>query len=104
MDAATAIAIAAPNAVAATAIVLGWLQHRGRLDQDRRLIDLDNVRDVLDEAALALHRVAYVLDDVRSYLLQYGGASFFKTDDGTMTYKKLGASGGSGDRGETLPS
>jgi hypothetical protein len=87
------VAIIVPGVVAVAAILATWHQHlRGRT-HERELADLANVRDVLDEAAVALHRVAYVLDDVRSYLTQYGGVSFFKTDNGTTTYELLGSQG-----------
>lgn len=61
MDAGTVIAIAVPNVVTATAIVVGWKQNGRVLRQSRRLSDLENVRTVLDEAAVALHRTAYAL-------------------------------------------
>jgi hypothetical protein len=66
VDTATAIAIAAPNAVAATAIIVGWLQHGRGLNQAQRLIDLGEVRGVLDESAVLLHRMALVLDELRA--------------------------------------
>ena len=87
----TAITIAAivvPALVAGAAIVFGWLQHRGRAEQDRRLVDLENVRTVLDEAAIALHQVAYVLDDVRSFGA-HGGVSFRQTAEGDEAFTKL---------------
>jgi len=34
-----------------------------------------------------------VLDDVRSYLTQFGGVSFFKTEKGTEAYELLGEHG-----------
>jgi hypothetical protein len=92
----TAITIAAiviPALVAGAAIVFGWLQHRGRAEQDRGLVDLENVRTVLDEAAIALHQVAYVLDDVRSFLAQHGGVSVRQTDEGNEAFTKLGRLG-----------
>ena len=76
MDAVAIIAVIASNLVAGLAVYFGARQHRDRLKLDRRLHDLDNVRGVLDEAAVELHRVAYALDDVRSYLGRYGGTTF----------------------------
>jgi hypothetical protein len=89
-------AVAVSGGVAITAVLAGWFQHRRAVRHDRQLADLENVRMILDEAAVALHRAAYSLDDIRAFLTQYGGVSFFKTDDGTTLYKKLG------EHGETL--
>jgi hypothetical protein len=88
MDAETVLAIVAPSAVAITAIVFGWKQHQGSLQQQRKLADLENVRGVLDDAAALLHRVAYVLDDVRVGLIQYG-SGFFKAESRVETYMEL---------------
>ena len=86
-------AVVFPSAVAALAIVAGWHQHLRGLKLQRGFNDLDNVRGVLEAAAVALHEVAYCLDDVRSYLTQHGGVAFFKTDEGADTYKHLGGHG-----------
>jgi hypothetical protein len=88
MDVETAIAIVAPSAVAITAIIVGWKQHEGTVAQQRQLADLDNVRGVLDDAAALLHRVAYVLEEVRVGLSAYGGG-FFKDEQRVETYRKL---------------
>ena len=40
-----------------------------QLEHERRMADLAAVRDVVEEGAVHLHRVAYVLDDVRSHLM-----------------------------------
>jgi hypothetical protein len=87
------IAIIVSGAVALAAIAATWHQHFRALGHERELADLDNVRDILDEAAVALHETAYLLDDVRSFLTQHGGVSFFKTEDGTATCKALGVRG-----------
>jgi hypothetical protein len=103
VDAATAIAIAAPNAVAATAIIVGWLQHGKALetqreladagfDNQRNLADLDNVRIALDDAAVTLNRVAYALDSVRLNLTQFG-AGFLEEAQGAATYDELKVAG-----------
>jgi hypothetical protein len=71
VETATAIAVSAPNAVAATVVLAGWLElatvleaqrrwPNAGFDHRRRLADLDHVRMVID-----LHRVAYPLDSVR---------------------------------------
>jgi hypothetical protein len=87
------VAIIVPGVVAVAAIAATWHQHLRGLGHERQLVDLDNVRDILDEAAVALHVAAYALDNVRGYLDQYGGVRFFKTDDGSDTYKLLGSHG-----------
>lgn len=88
MSTATTIAIIAPNVVAATAIIVGWLQHDKSLGMQRKLADLDNVRSVLDDAAVALHNVTYALDSARSALGQWG-RKFFDSDEGTIAYEQL---------------
>lgn len=90
------VAIIVPGIVALAAIAATWHQHRRMIGHQRELADLTNVRDVLDEAATELHNTAYLLDDVRSYLVQHNGVSFFKTEQGTTTYQALG------DRGRDL--
>jgi hypothetical protein len=103
VDTATAIAIAAPNAVAATAIVGGWRQHSKALeaqrelaeagfDNQRRLTDLDNVRTVLDDAAVMLHRDAYALDRVRFNLTTLG-AGLLESKVGQEVFDELTAAG-----------
>ena len=67
MDTAT-VSVVASSVVAVAAIASTWLQHRAGLKHERTVVDLDNVRDVLDEGAVVLHRIAYVLDDLRSQL------------------------------------
>jgi hypothetical protein len=82
------VAVISSSIVALAAIAAGWLQHRGSLKHQREAIDLDNVRDVLDEAAVALHETAYVLDTVRSDLTREGPA-VFSTDSGSKIYTQL---------------
>jgi hypothetical protein len=87
------VSIIVSGVVAVAAIAATWHQSLRGLGHERKLVDLDNVRDILDEAAVALHASAYVLDDVRSDLTQYGGVTFFKTDAGSKIYKLLGSQG-----------
>ena len=89
MDVGTGIAIAAPNAVAALAIWVSWKSQGRELRHARQLTDLESVRTVLDDAAVALHRAAYALDEVRSNLTQYGPHGFFKTEDRAKPYADL---------------
>ena len=95
VDTAT-VSVVASSTVAVAAIGAAWLQHRAGLKHERTVVDLNNVRDVLDEAALALHRISYVLDDLRSRLTQHRPILFFDSDDGTELYRRLG------DHGEVL--
>jgi hypothetical protein len=88
MDLGTTLAIVIPNLVAATAIVAGWRQHTQGIRESRRLSDLDNVRSVLDDAAVALYKAAYALNDVRLTLTQHGRA-FFETEDRAKPYRAL---------------
>jgi hypothetical protein len=67
VDTAT-VSVIASSVVAVAAIGAGLVQHRGRLRHEREVVDLDNVRDVLDEAAVTLHKVTYTLDRVPSEL------------------------------------
>lgn len=92
-----ALAIIVPSIVAVAAVGLTWDQHRRGLRHERELSDLGPVREVFDESAVLLHRIAYDLDDVRSYLTQHGGVSFFKTEKGTEVYKLLGEHGKNAD-------
>jgi hypothetical protein len=87
------VAIVVPAVVALAAIGSTAYQHLRGLRHQRQLVDLDNVRDVLDEAAVALHAVAYSLDDIRSSLVQHNGVLFFKSPEGTEMYTELGARG-----------
>lgn len=82
------VAVISSSSVAALAIVANLVQHRGRVKHERELHDLDNVRDVLDDGAELLHRIAYVLDDVRLGLIQYG-AGFFKEEKRVATFNEL---------------
>lgn len=95
MDTAT-ISVIASSTVAVAAIGATWLQHRATLRHERTVVDLDNVRAVLDEAAVKLHRVAYVLDDLRSKLTQHRPVRFAQSEEGTELYRRLG------DRGQEL--
>jgi hypothetical protein len=47
MDTAT-VSVIASSTVAVAAIGATWLQHRASLKHERTVVDLDNVRDVLD--------------------------------------------------------
>ena len=82
MDWETVVIAVAANLVAVAAIVYGQKQHRASLDQQRRLEDLANVRDVLDETAAHLHVVATSLDQVRLRLTTMG-LGFFEDKEGT---------------------
>jgi hypothetical protein len=82
------VAVISSSSVAALAIVANLFQYRGRVKHERELHDLDNVRNVLDDAAELLHRIAYVLDNVQLGLTQYG-AGFFKDEKRVATYDKL---------------
>lgn len=82
------VAVISSSTVAALAIIANLFQHRGRVKHERELHDLDNVRDVLDGAAELLHGIAYVLDDVRLGLTQYG-AGFFKDEKRVATFNEL---------------
>ncbi len=91
MDTAT-VAVITSSTVAVASIGANLLQHERGLKVQRKLADFENVRGVLDDAAAELHRVAYVLDDVRSRVTQHG-VGFFKSDDGTATFTELGRLG-----------
>lgn len=88
MDAETALAIAAPSVVAITAIIIGWRQHHDTLEQQRKLADLENVRGVLDDAAELLHRIEYVLRDLRIGLA-VSGPDFFDREKHNEAYRAL---------------
>jgi hypothetical protein len=88
MDLGTTLAIVVPNLVAAIAIVAGWRQHAQGIREGRRLSDLDNVRSVLDDAAVALHKAAYALNDIRMALTEHGRA-FFATEERAKPYRAL---------------
>jgi hypothetical protein len=90
MDLETGIAIGAAtlaNVVAAVSIVVGWKSHGRELQHARRLTDLESVRTILDEAAVALHRTKYSVDDVGLRLVQQGPQGFFKAADGVKLYE-----------------
>jgi len=90
------VAVITSSIVALAAIGAGWLQYRGGLTHERELADLDNIRGVLDDAAALIHRVAYVLDDVRLGLLQHG-RKFFESEQRVETHRKLERCGQEGD-------
>lgn len=92
MSVGTTIAIVAPNAVAAIAIVAAWKQHGKTLEAQRELADLADVRGLLDEAAVALHRAAYALDEVRRNFLRFAGG-FFRTEDRSAPYRAVERAG-----------
>lgn len=54
--------------------------------------DQESVRALLDEAAVALHTTAYVLDQVRLRLTQLG-PGFFKGEEGARRLAELGEAG-----------
>lgn len=91
VDSSAALALAA-NAVAVCAVVMGWRQNRDNLLNQRRLADLGHVRGLLDDAAIALHSAAYVLDEVRSQDTQHT-PSFFKSEKGRDVFADLERSG-----------
>jgi hypothetical protein len=91
VDSSTALALAA-NGVAICAIGAGWWQNRDSLGNQRRLADLAHVRGLLDDAAIALHGAAYILDEVRSQVTQHTPA-FFKSEKGTEVFVDLGRCG-----------
>jgi hypothetical protein len=43
----------------------GWRERGRTLEHERRINDVGAVRDVIEEGAVALHRDAYTLDDLR---------------------------------------
>ena len=91
MDSTLALGLAA-NVVALGAVGAGLWQNRETLMTQRRLADLDNVRGLLEEAAVALHRAAYVLDEVRTQVTQHT-PGFFKSERGTEVFADLGERG-----------
>lgn len=60
--------------------------------QARQLSDLQSVRAILDEAASALHRVEYALNDLRSLLAKFG-RSFADAEERAGSYAQLTKSG-----------
>jgi hypothetical protein len=91
MDSSVVVPVVA-NGVAVCAIVFGWRQNRDNLANQRRLADLGHVRGLLDDAAIALHRGACVLDEVRSQVAQHT-PKFFTSDKGTEVFTELGRCG-----------
>lgn len=91
VDTAT-VAVISSSVIALASIAATAFQHERRLSLDRALKDLEAVRGALDDAAAALHRTAYVLDDVRSQVTQHAPA-FAKTEKGTEVFAKLGQHG-----------
>jgi hypothetical protein len=58
----------------------------------RELADLADLRALLDEAAVALHRARYTLDEVRSNLSSYS-FGFFKSEERAKPYRDLEPAG-----------
>jgi hypothetical protein len=52
-------------AVGLGGLAFGWTQSRQTIGQQRTLADLAATRDVLEASAVHLHRIAYVLNDVK---------------------------------------
>lgn len=46
-------------------LAFGWRERQRTLEHERTLADLEAARVVIEEGAIALHRVAYILDDLR---------------------------------------
>lgn len=46
-------------------LAFGWRERSRTLEHERTLVDLEAARTVIEEGAITLHRVAYVLDDLR---------------------------------------
>lgn len=91
MDTAT-VAVIATSSVAGLSIAANLLQHARTLKHERQLTDLGHVRDVLDDAAVLLHRIAYILDSVRMALIQTP-MTFFEDEKRAQTYRVLRRSG-----------
>jgi hypothetical protein len=83
------VSVVASSMVAIVAIGATWLQHRASLKHERTVVDLDNVRGVLDDAAISLHQIAYLLDSLRSKMVQHKPVSFFHGDEGAELYRRL---------------
>ncbi len=96
MDSAS-IAAVSSGSVALATIGAGLLRQRSTLRQARQLSDLQSMRAILDEAAAALHEVEYLLNDLRSFLAQFGRA-FAEAEERERTYERLGRSGRELDR------
>ncbi len=92
LDTGTVIAIVAPNVVTATAIFVGWKQYGRGLRHERALSDLDGLRALLDEAAVALHDTSYALVDAYSDLMRWG-RWLFAEEERTASYRTLQARG-----------
>jgi hypothetical protein len=60
-----AVAVIAPSAIAIAAIGSSAWQHVTNVRAQRQSGDLNEVRGVLDEAVVLLHRVAYDMDDAK---------------------------------------
>jgi hypothetical protein len=91
------IAAISSGAVALAAIGAGELRNRRTLHHSRMIADLESVRDVLDEGAVALHDTEYALNEVRFGLTQHG-LSFFDDEQRTKAYDDLGRAGKELDR------
>ena len=87
VDSATTLGLAA-NVVAICAVVAGLRQSHDTLRTQRRLADLGHVRGLLDDAAVTLHRTAYVLDEVRSQVTQHT-PGFFTSEKGAEVFADL---------------
>jgi hypothetical protein len=91
VDSTTALGLAA-NVVALVLVAAGWRQNHDTLENQRRIADLGHVRGLLDDAAVALHRAAYVLDEVRSGMTKHS-PNFFTSEPGTEVFADLDAEG-----------
>lgn len=88
MDAGSVIAVAGAQIVALAAIGAGFWQQRKGFVHERKLADLESVRDLMSEAAAILHRVEYALDSANSTLTEWG-AAFFEGEEREKPYRQL---------------
>ena len=96
MDAGSIAAISSGTVALAT-IGAGLVTHRRTLRHARTIADLESVRGVMDEVAVALHNQEYALNEVRFGLTQHG-LSFFDDEQRTKAYDDLGRAGKELDR------
>jgi hypothetical protein len=87
------VSIVATSTVAVAAIISTYFQHRANMKHQRSLSDLDDLRGVLDDGAVALHQCAYSLDDLRSQMTQHRPVSFFHSEDGADLYRRIEGEG-----------
>jgi hypothetical protein len=90
MNAGTVAAISS-GAVALATIGAGLVTHRGTLRHSRTLTDLESVRGVLDDAAVALHELEFAFDEVLNGLTSLG-VTFFEDEQAIEVYDNLALS------------